>query len=236
MEKLDHELKTKTLIVSDSTLRRVDTTKTDADIVCIPGAKLGHLVNSVNYNEKILNYDNYVIIGGLNNIDRGEDKDVERTQTFNQLNDLGKGVRKNLGTDDKKNLYLVAPIKPPLKDPVKIGKITEMMESMVINNRKQRNIKLIEAKFSRFHYGIYEDDLHLSQIGTPRLMKELGKTIEGLLREDRVTSNYIYSSVVTEYHTPVGCNLCCKEGHDEEQCDRNPRKRERTTLLLSGRQ
>ena len=92
-EKLDRELKTKTLIVSDSTLRRVDTTKTNADIVCIPGGKLGHLVNSMNYNEKILKYDNYVIVGGLNNIDKGEDKDVERTQIFKQLNDLGKGER-----------------------------------------------------------------------------------------------------------------------------------------------
>ena len=50
-------------------------------------------MNSMNYNEKILNYDNYVIVGGLNNIDRGEDKDVERTQIFKQLNDVGKGVR-----------------------------------------------------------------------------------------------------------------------------------------------
>ena len=39
-EKLDRELKT--------TLRRIDTTKTNADIVCIPGGKLGHLVNSMN--------------------------------------------------------------------------------------------------------------------------------------------------------------------------------------------
>ena len=227
-EKLDRELKTKTLIVSDSTLRRVDTTKTNADIVCIPGGKLGHLVNSMNYNEKILNYDNYVIVGGLNNIDRGEDKDVERTQIFKQLNDLGKGVREILGTDDKKKLYLVAPVKAPSKDPVKIGDITEMMKNMEINNRKQGNIKLIETKFSRCNDDIYEDDLHLNQIGTTRLMKELGKTIEGLLREDRVTSNYIYSRVATEY--PWGCNFCCKEGHDEEQCDGNPRKRNSSHL------
>ena len=76
-------MKTKTLIVSDSTLRRADTIKTNADIVCIPGGKLGHLVNSMNYNEKILNYDNHVIVGGLKNIDRREDKDVERTQILN---------------------------------------------------------------------------------------------------------------------------------------------------------
>ena len=103
----------------------------------------------MNYNEKSLNYDNYVIVGGLNNVDRGEDKNVERTQIFKQLNDLGKGVREILGTDDKKKLYLVAPVKAPSKDPVKIGDITEMMNNMEINNRKQGNIKLIETKFSR---------------------------------------------------------------------------------------
>ena len=69
----------------------------------------------MNHNEKNLNYDNYVIVGGLNNIDRGEDKDVERTLIFKQLNGLGKGVREILGTDDKKKLYLVAPIQAPIK-------------------------------------------------------------------------------------------------------------------------
>ena len=54
-----------------------------------------------------------------------------------------------------------------------------------LNNRKQWNIKLIETKFNRFDDDIYEDDLHLNQIGTTRLMKELGKTIEGLLRDRR---------------------------------------------------
>ena len=83
-------MKTKALIVSDSTPSRVDITKTNADIVCIPGGKLGHLVNSMNYN------------AGLNNIDRRKDKDVERI--FKHLNDFGKGVREILGTDDKKKL------------------------------------------------------------------------------------------------------------------------------------
>ena len=73
------------------------------------------------------------------------------------------------------------------------------MKNMEINNRKQGNIKLIETQFGRFDDGIYEDDLHLNQTGTTRLMKQLGKTTEGLLREDRVTSNHIYSRVATEY-------------------------------------
>ena len=40
-------------------------------------------------------------------------------------------------------------------------------------------------------------------------MKELGKTIEGLLRKDRVTSNYIYSRVATEY--PWGCIISAEK-------------------------
>ena len=79
-------------------------------------------------------------------------------------------------------------------------------------NAKLQSVKHV---FSRFDDDIYEDELHLNQTGTTRLMKELGKTIEGLLRDDRVTSNCIYSRVATEY--PWGCNFCCKEGHDEEQ-------------------
>ena len=73
-------------------------------------------------------------------------------------------MRESLDTDDKKKLYLVAPVKALSKDPVKIGDITETMKNMEINNRKQGNIKLIEFQFSRFDDDIYEDDFHLNQI------------------------------------------------------------------------
>ena len=57
-EKLGRELKNKTIIISDSTLRKADENKLNADIICVPGGKLGHLANSLNYNGKILKYDN----------------------------------------------------------------------------------------------------------------------------------------------------------------------------------
>ena len=47
------------------------------------GGKLGHLVNSLNYNEKILKYDNYMIVGGLNNVDNGLSMDTERSKYLN---------------------------------------------------------------------------------------------------------------------------------------------------------
>ncbi len=98
-EKLDRESKTKTQIISDSTLRKADATKTNADIICISGGLIDHLVNSLYYNEKALKYDNFVIVGGLNNIDQGENKETERTQTYKQLKDLGNSVRELLDSE-----------------------------------------------------------------------------------------------------------------------------------------
>ena len=56
-------------------MRKADKNKLNADIIFVPG----HLVNSLNYNEKILKYDNYVIVGDLNNVDNGLSKDTERS-------------------------------------------------------------------------------------------------------------------------------------------------------------
>ena len=163
-------------------MRISDENKLNADIICVPGG-LDHLVNSLNYNEKILKYDNYVIMGGLNNVDNGLSKDTERSQVFRQLNELGKAVREILDGDEKKKLFLVAPVNAPSKDPVKISDTTEMMRNMEVNNRKQGNIKLIDTLFSRVDDDIY-DDLHLNQIGTTCLIKEMDSRIGGLMREE----------------------------------------------------
>ena len=204
-------------------MRKADETKLNADIICVPGGKLGHLVNSLNYNEKIVKYDNYVIVGGLNNVDSRLSKHTERSQVFKQLNELRKAVRETLEGNEKKKLFLVAPINAPSKDPVTISDTTEMMRNMEVNNRKQGNIKLIDTVFSRISDDIYEDDLHLNQIETTSLIKEMGSRIDGLMREERVTAGRIYSEVETEYMW--GCSFCCKEEHDDEGCDLLPRKR-----------
>ena len=82
-----------------------------------------------------------------------------------QLNELGKAVREILDDNEKIKLFLVAPINAPSKDPVKISDTTEVMRNMEVNNRKQGNIKLIDTLFSRVDDDIYEDDLHLIQMG-----------------------------------------------------------------------
>ena len=78
-EKLDRNLNTKTLVVFHSTLRVTNQLALYADVTCIPGGQIGHLANSLNYNQQLLNYENVIILGGLNNIDNGVDnKDREK--------------------------------------------------------------------------------------------------------------------------------------------------------------
>ena len=93
----------------------------------------------------------------------------------------------------------MAPINAPSKDPVKISDTTEMMQNMEVNNRKQENIKLIDTLFSRVDDNIYEDEIHLNQIGTTRLIKEMDSRIGGLMSEEQVTTGRIYSKVEAEY-------------------------------------
>ena len=178
-----------------------------------------------NVRGRIKVFNNYVIVGGLNNVDNGLSKDTERSQVFKQLNEIGKAVREILDGDEKKKLFLVALINAPSKDPVKISDTTETMRNIDVNNRKQGNIKLIDTLFSRVDDDIYEDDLHLNQIGTTCLIKEIDSRIGGLMREERVTAGRILE---TGYMW--GCSFCCKEEHDDEGCDLLPRKRDSSHL------
>ena len=93
-EKLDQSLKAKTLVVPDSTLWLTNRLALNADVTCIPGGQIGHLANSLNYNQQLLNYENVIIVGGLNNIDNGvENKDIERNLIFKQLAELGNIIK-----------------------------------------------------------------------------------------------------------------------------------------------
>ena len=73
-EKINREKEVKTLIVADSQARMVNQDSLNADVIAVPGAKLGHFANSIAWNKKIAKYDNIVIIGGTNNIQHSKEE------------------------------------------------------------------------------------------------------------------------------------------------------------------
>ena len=60
-EKINREKEVKTLMVLDSQARMVNQDSLNADVIAVPGAKLGHLANSIAWNNKIVKYDNILL-------------------------------------------------------------------------------------------------------------------------------------------------------------------------------
>ena len=103
-EKLDRSIKTKTLIISDLTMRLTNEKAMNADVIC---GKIGHITHSINFNRNIMNYDNIVVVAGLNNIDNGmeDNKDRERQYSINQLKELGQPLKDQLNSNPDKKKY-----------------------------------------------------------------------------------------------------------------------------------
>ena len=214
-ERLDREVKNKTLIMSDSTLRMANQKAMNADIICISGGRIGHINNSMNYNPDILKYDNIVMVAGLNNIDLGDTPENERQHVFHQLKETGKSMKGQVKRNPKKKLFLVAPVPAPVKDATKIGDIMEMMRQMQTNGNK--SIELIDTHFITSEKELYSDELHLNMTGTNVLIREINKGVENLMRKEVAVQDRIYAKVNTEYL--CGCDYCCKENYQEEVCE-----------------
>ena len=77
----------------------------NADVICIPAGKIGHITHSINFNRNIMNYDNIIVVAGLNNIDNGmeDNKDQERQYSINQLKELGQLLKDQLNSNPDKN-------------------------------------------------------------------------------------------------------------------------------------
>ena len=194
--------------MSDSTLRLTNQLALNADVICIPGGQIGHLANSLNYNQQLLNYENVIMVGGLNNIDNGvENKDIERNLIFKQLAELGNIIKEQATTNNKMKFYFVTPIKAPSKTPVKLGDVAEMMCNMVHNSRGE--VKRINSHFMTANDELYEDDLHLNMTGTNLLLTEINKHVEGFKRKEAAVQQYKYSKVRSEY--PWGASFVPKK-------------------------
>ena len=143
----------------------------------------------MNYNQQLLNYENVIMAGGLNNIDNGaENKDIERNLIFKQLAELGNIIKEQATTNNKMKFYFVTPIKVPSKNPVKLGDVAEMIRNMKHNIR--REVKIIDSHFITTNDQLYEDDLHLNMTGTNLLLTEINKHIEGFKRKETAVQQH----------------------------------------------
>ena len=80
----NREEKQRALIIGDSMLRFANNDAVNGDIMSIPGAKLGHVANSLMYNQDLDTCDTTVIVAG-NNYDSNITKEQAKVEIQKQL-------------------------------------------------------------------------------------------------------------------------------------------------------
>ena len=95
------------LILSDSTMHLTNEKAMNAVVICIPGGKIGHITHSINFNRNIINYDNIVVVAGLNNIDNGmeDNKGQGHQYSINQLKELGQLLKDKVNPKSTGGLF-----------------------------------------------------------------------------------------------------------------------------------
>ena len=71
------------------------------------------------------------------------------------------------------------------------------MRNMESNSKGK--IKVINSAFLSSDESLFEDDLHLNMVGTNKLIQEIGKHVDGLIRHDPSVQVTKYAKVSTEY-------------------------------------
>ena len=108
-QKADREKEVKTLIVADSQVKMLDDKKLSADVVSVPGGKIGHLANSLNWNKKLVKYDNVVIIGGTNNVHENTDESIDeaKEEVRRGLQKVNMAVKETFENSPQKKLIIM---------------------------------------------------------------------------------------------------------------------------------
>ena len=100
-----------------------------------------------------------------------------------------------------------------------------------MKNNSKGKIKVVNSAFLSSDESLFEDDLHLNMVGTNRLIQEIGKHVDGLIRRTPSVQVTKYAKVSTEY--PWGCQNCTNTMHKEEngRVKKNAKKRNSGHLL-----
>ena len=100
----------------------LDEKKPNADVVSVPDGKIGHSANSLNWNKKLVKYDNVVIIGGTNNVHENTDESIDeaKEKVRRGLQKVNMAVKKTFENSPQKKLIIVETVTSPSCDADKI--------------------------------------------------------------------------------------------------------------------
>jgi hypothetical protein len=222
------EKDTKTLIIGDSNLEKVNSNALLADVVSSSGANIGHISNQLKF-EKLDTYENIVIFAGINNIPAPNEKGDE-TLIWKQISMELDELESRLSSQAKKgkNIYLTQVTNAkhtstPRAASLRI-KINNRYIEMVANLRKKGAAKKAKVDIITWPVLTSEDDFEMvkaiSEQATINYLHKVCKKVG----DEKIRATYLvtkltayqYSNVPSTY--PLGCYKCTAMNHSRDDC------------------
>ena len=213
----------KTLIIGDSNLRRVNErafyTKTD----CAPGAKIGHVANSLLHTRKD-EHEVVIVHAGQNNVLQDNNIDIEawKTHTTTEVSSLEKQI-----TKFKKSIIVGVPPAPWCKKSRQtIAMRQHINDSLRKVAHENLNIKYIDIEQEdQDDDANWEDERHMTEKFQGYVLGKIAAKMQELNGKIFYVNNVPWTSkskhgqVTTTY--PLGCEVCTATGHSRYTCPRN---------------
>jgi len=221
---------TNTLIIGDSNLKLVNSDAILADVISSSGAKVGH-INNIIRTENLDNYENIVVMAGINNIPSAQSSFEENNvfdKTKEEMHELGEILEPHIKKG--KNIVLVNVPDPP--------HCRQSQKSVQLRNRINKlqgeMAKRLNSKSPRKEAHVHvlpwdeppsEEDYTSIKGISDKLTADLVGKIDSLLK-NKLRAPYLigtsytakaYKNVTPVY--PFGCNRCTKLYHTEGECE-----------------
>ena len=173
-------------------MRLADQSNIKADITCIPGEKIGHLVNSLKYEKGLLNkYNNFVIVGGTNDLREDYETNQEfKKETQRGLIKCGERTYDLLKKYQEKNFIYVEPLIYEDANEKRANALKGSQRNIAVKNQGMVWTVPTDNVLKEKHF----NGFHLNQEGTVELLKLINNKInqiteKGILREATPISN-----------------------------------------------
>ena len=195
------QMQTKTLIVSDSTLRRTQQVGLRADVECMPGGTIGQVAGALAHNPKTKDMSNIVIMAGLNDVKNNPN--LEENDYLKKV-EFGVEKLKKVTQDYKEAKFLVVKKLPRMGKSVELDFRTLALVQELDTLKERTNVEILDIPEEMVDVGL---DDHPSEEGTQMILEQMSEKIEDLILDHRyITTKKIYSGVRPVYR--YGCLRC----------------------------
>ena len=193
----------KKTILADSTLRLADSTGLCANIICMSGGRVGHVVHMMKDAPKMDTMSDVIVVAGTNDIKQESESEEEFaakvTKAVGQFQDLAFHTRQAL-------TFIEPPLQPALSP---LGTRKRDRFNVIMDNLSTK--EHCEFKYVRCNSEIQMANGHPTVDGTKALVGVIDQAVPIITNSKFIATERLYNGVASAYR--YGCLNCLKHRH-----------------------